>query len=321
MYESLLTRFSRDHPCWNRDLLERAGEEAAGLDELTARGLLKERGGTYSLTESGAEAFRRAAAEMFLGDAPGGEPEDAERCLLTTELWLELERANVQRWGLKRYAVRPDWPVRPALRREEVWRLEGGKLRWTYLDEPRFKAMLQLHPAVPHRRRRLEIPDPEGLAAWRALPGERLGLDLALIVNYDFENYLGFAGHPGDERRLVNADRFYFSAAATPEEQLDALGRFHRLLWELRRLTVPGYLDCDAHEQDSVNWLIFVSRDRAAAEASCSRLKALGDGLIRPVNPMEIWTLSLEALEEIPDRREVIWDMLPEAGRPVCLTL
>ena len=90
MYESLLTRFSRDHPCWNRDLLERAGEDAAGLDELAARGLLKERGGVCTLTAAGAESFRRAAAEMFLDECPGGEPEDAERCLLTTALWLEL---------------------------------------------------------------------------------------------------------------------------------------------------------------------------------------------------------------------------------------
>lgn len=321
MYESLLTRFSQDHPCWDRELLERAGEDAAGLDELTARGLLKEHGGVYALTGSGAESFRRAAAEMFLDECPGGEPEDAERCLLTTALWLELERANVQRWGLKRYVVRPDWPVRPVLRREEVWRIEGGKLRWTYPDEPRFKAMLAAHPAVPHRRRRAEILDPAAWAAWRELPGERLGLDLALIVNYDFENYRDFRGHPGDEHRLVNSDRFYFSAAATAEEQLDALGRFHRLLWELRRLAIPGYLDCDVHEQDSVNWLIFVGRTRAGADASLARLKALGDDLIRPVNPMEIWTLALEDLRAVPDRCEVIWDVLPQAGRPVCLTL
>ena len=321
MHESLLTRFSQDHPCWNRELLERAGEDAAGLDELTERGLLTERGGVYALTESGAESFRRAAAEMFLDECPGGQPEDAERCLLTTALWLELERTNVQRWGLKRYVVRPDWPVRPALRREEVWRLEDGKLRWLYPDEPRFKAMLELHPAVPHHRRRPEIPDPAAWAAWRALPGERLGLDLALIVNYDFENYLDFKGHAGDEHRLVNTDRFYFSAAATAEEQLDALGRFHRLLWELRRLAIPGYLDCDVHEQDSVNWLIFVSRTRAEAEASLARLITLGDELIRPVNPMEIWTLALEDLRAVPDRCEVIWDVLPQAARPVCLTL
>lgn len=283
--------------------------------------LLTKRGGVYSLTESGAESFRRAAAEMFLDERPGGQQEDAERCLLTTALWLELERTNVQRWGLKRYVVRPDWPVRPRLRREEVWRLEGGKLRWTYPDEPRFKAMLADHPAVPHHRRRTEIPDPAGLAAWRALPDEELGLDLALIVNYDFENYRDFKGHPGDGYRLINTDRFYFSGAATAEEQLDALGRFHRLLWELRRLAIPGYLDCDVHEQGSASWLIFVSRTRAEAETSLARLKALGDELIRLVNPMEVWTLALEDLGCLPDRCEVIWDVLPQAGRPVCLTL
>ncbi len=324
MNESLLTRFSAEHPCWTESLLSRAGEEISDLAELERDGLL-DRGSSngtefFSLSSAGRAAFAAAAAEMFLDEQPGRAPENPARCLMTTELWLELERTNLQRWGLKRYLFRPRIPVRPALPRERVWSAEDG-LKWKYLDDPVFKSVMEANPAPAIGERTCHARDDGALEKWTAQPADFFSPDLFYITNYDFQNYLDFRGHPGDRMKLINTDRFAFSAASTAEERLDVLGAMHRWLWTLRRLQIPGWLDVDSHEQDSVSWLIFFTRTQDEALAAQAELKKFGDALIAPVNPMEIWTLSLESLKNCPARQEVIWDVLPACGHPVCLTL
>lgn len=75
MYETLLTRFSSEHPCWTAELLERAGEETEGLSSLADAGLLRECGGVYALTDAGQAEFERAAAEMYLSERPAESAE------------------------------------------------------------------------------------------------------------------------------------------------------------------------------------------------------------------------------------------------------
>ncbi len=325
MNESMLTRFTLEHPCWTAELLERAGEDAADLGELERAGFLlrlpSEGAETFALTDAGRGAFADAAADMFLDERPGEPPADPERCLMTTELWLELERTNLQRWGLKRYLVRPGIPARPALPREKVWSVGADGLKWNYLDDPVFKSVMDAHPAARLRERDLNPRGTAALEAWEKLPADSFSPDLLYITNYDFENYLDFRGHPGDRLKLINTDRFAFSAAPETRARLDVLGAMHRVLWTLRRLEIPGWLDVDSHEQDSVNWLIFFTRTQRDAEAARAELKKFGESLIAPVNPMEVWTLSLENLRKCPARQEVIWDVLPQYGLPVCLTL
>ena len=321
MYDSVITRFTADHPCWTAELLARAGEDAEALPGLEKQGLLERSGGVYTLTGAGRQAFAEAAAEMFLNEKPAEALADPQKSLLATELWLELERCNLQRWGIKRYLFRPRIETRPALDRGGLWTREGPRITWNYLASPFFKEMTESHGNVSISDRKPELRDPEAYKAWHSLPASRLPLDLLFLCDYDFENYLDFKGHPADELRLINADRFAFSSASSTEEQLDTIGRYHLWLWELRRLSICGYLDADTQEQGSVNWLIFLSETQEEALASAERLKAFGDELIRPANPMEIWTLSLEALRNSPARREVIWDVLPPLGRNVCATL
>ncbi len=324
MNESLLTRFSAEHPCWTVDLLSRAGEEISDLAELERAGLLSrsvsEGTEIFCLTEAGGEAFAATAAEMFLDELPGRMPENPERCLMTTELWLELERTNLQRWGLKRYLFRPQIPVRPALPRERVWSDVSG-LKWEYLDDPTFKSVMEANPAPAISERTRLALDNCTIENWTKQPAGFFSPDLFYITNYDFQNYLDFRGHPGDRMKLINTDRFAFSTAADTAERLDVLGAMHRWLWTLRRLQIPGWLDVDSHEQDSVNWLIFFTRTQEGALAAREDLKKFGDALIAPVNPMEIWTLSLESLKNCPSRQEVIWDVLPVCALPVCLTI
>ncbi len=324
MNESLLTRFSADHPCWTEDFLSRAGEDVSDLAELERAGLLtrsvSEGTEFFCLTEAGREAFAVAAAETFLDERPGMSPDDPARCLMTTELWLELERTNLQRWGLKRYLFRTQIPVRPALPRERVWSIADG-LKWKYLDDPIFKSTMEAHPAPAISERTCLVCNGDALEKWNAQDADFFVPDLFYITNYDFQNYLDFCSHPSDRMKLINTDRFAFSAAADTRERLDVLGAMHRWLWTLRRLEIPGWLDVDSHEQDSVNWLIFFTRTQNEAVAAQEELKKFGDALIAPVNPMEIWTISLENLKNCPSRREVIWDVLPAYGHPVCLTL
>lgn len=240
---------------------------------------------------------------------------------MTTDLWLEMERCNLQRWGIKRYFFRPQIDVRPALGGNDLFSLSGGTLRWNYTAHSDYCAMTETHPLVSIDERRPELPDAAALEAWNKLPAAPLGIDMLLLCDYDFENYLDFRGHPGDPMRLINADRFAFSAANDLEDQLSIIGRYHLWLAELRRLRIPGFLDSDSHEQDSVNWLIFFAATQREAEDAAQRLRELDSVLIAPANPMEIWTLSLEALKKLAPRQEVIWDVLPAAGISVFRSL
>ena len=315
MDEVLLARFSEDRPCWTKELLERAGEDTAELGALEECGLLASRDGMYWLTDRGRDAFSRVAEELFLYERPGETPDDPARCLMTTELWLELERCNLQRGGLKRFLFRTNIPVRPALSRTETWALDGGELRWRYLEHPAVRKLLS-RPMPRLHERRPEIPDADALRRWQEQPSEPFIPDLVYLVHYDFEHYRDFQGHPGDEMRFINSDRFLFSAAPDLGARLDDVGRFQRWLLELRCLRMPGYLDVDTQEQSSVTWLIVLTEGQDEAQTAQSELKGLGASLVEPV-PMGVWTLSLEALRAHPSRCEVVWDVLPQAGLPV----
>ena len=320
MFEDLIIRFSKEHPCWTKELLERAGAESAGLEELEREGLLLRRGDIYCLSEAGRQVFFRISEELFLYKEPGDIPDDPARALMTTELWMELERCNLQCSGLKRYLFRPHIPVRPVLSRGDVWTLKEGTVLWNYCRQPAVREMVEEHPLPRLHDRRPEPPDPRVIQKWESLPSELFIPDLACIINYDFTQYLDFKGHPGDSMKLINTDRFFFSADGDMESQLDALGQFQRWLLELRHLRISGYVDLDTQEQNSVNWLIFLTEHQKTALEAQAVLKQFGPSLIEPANPMEVWTLSLEAFRCCPSRCEVIWDVLPEAGLPVCLT-
>ena len=323
MCETLITHFSREHPCWTRELLERSGEECGELDALERKWLLLCRDGVYCLSEEGRRAFSKISEELYLYAEPGDLPEAPDRCLMATELWMELERCNLQRGGLKRYLFRPRIPVRPALTREEVWNLDKGRLLWLYPENPAIKTMLEAHPLPQLHERRTAPPDAQALQRWLELRSEPFVPDLAYITNYDFKQYCDFRGHPGDDMKLINTDRFFFSTVGDGDtkSQLDVLGQFQRWLLELRHLKIPGYLDVDTQEQDSVNWLIFLTKRQETALEVQANLKQFGPSLIAPANPMEAWTLSLEELRRCPSGRELIWDVLPEAGQPVRVTL
>lgn len=322
--DQLITRFDAENPCWTAESLALAGEAAAALPDLEAAGLLEQRGGVYSLTEAGAAACAQLSAELFLDVRPGRAPADRKRSADRTRLRLLLDNAHVQRWGLKDYHADVKLDVYPKLPRSGIFSLAGGKLAWKYQDSPLWRKMQAEFPTASTNNRNTALTPPDKLSSWLAANAPEAGtldVDLLYLCRYDFMQYRDFAGHPNDPLGLVNADRFLFVFAGTEEENLEAAGKFHLWLNGLRRLFIPGYVDRDTQEQDSVNWLVFTTETEAAAQKLAQSLGRFGGGLVSGANPCEVWALSLEALANVKEKREVIWELLPDAAHNIQRTL
>ena len=267
--------------------MRRAGETLDGFNELLDKGLLAEQNNLYCLSDLGRKEFERISAELYLYETPGAAPLDFKRCAMTTELWLELERCNIQRWGLKRYLFRPELEVRPALNNNNYY---------------------------------LELAANKSLAEWLELDSELFTPDLILLINYDFKNYLGFKPLEHDKLKLANTDRFIFVIVnnININEELDVIKKFYKFIIEQRYLRLPNCFDLDCHEQGSATWLIFVTELQADAINLQRELKNFAFNFIELLRPAEIWTLPLESLRDCEVGREVIWEVLPELGLPVC---
>ena len=103
----LITLFDTLYPCWDGQMLEAEGADMEAVAALAGEGLLDGRGGIYSLTEAGAEEFRRAALENFLDEKPGKAPADRARSVRAAKFLKKLDAAHAQRWGIKQYYTRP----------------------------------------------------------------------------------------------------------------------------------------------------------------------------------------------------------------------
>ena len=314
--ESLITRFDTENPCWTSDVLARAGEDASLLPQLVNDGILHLEDEVYSLTETGAQEFERLSEEMFLGVKPGAAPADRKKSAARSRLRLLLDEAHSQRWGMKKYLSGVSLDVYPKLSREETFSLADGKLEWKYDESPVCKKMKDEVPTAFIDSRRTDMVPPEKLAAWLAAnaaePGN-LDVDLLYLCYYDFMQYRDFTGHPNDPLKLINTDRFLF---VFPEDDIAAnvetVGKFHLWLNGLRRLFIPGYVDRDTQEQDSVSWLVFTTETESEAKALAEQLGAFGEELVLAANPCEVWTMSFEALENLDAKRELIWELLPD---------
>ena len=158
--------------------------------------------------------------------------------------------------------------------------------------------------------------------------GEKLDVfetDLLYLSRYDFQAYAAFAPLPGDSWGLLNADRFFCVEAPEPQEgsrreYLRVIGKFQLCLEVLRRMVLPGYMDLDSLDQDGINWLVFLFEEEAEAEKCVSLLAPFGLDLIRRSMPMDVWTLSFEALEHFSEKAETIHDLLPVIGKAVVRT-
>lgn len=317
MSEGLLSRFDTEHPCWTEDLLAYVKEDTDALPSLVMDGFLSCDGGIYSLTENGRKEFQRIKEEFFLDTAPGVPPSDKARSVLRTKLFLLLDNAHTQRWGIKQYKTGAELPVVPKLPDDisSLFSVENGKLLWHYPKLKAFRKMAEDFQMMDTRLRSVDTVSPFTLEKWlleNAPVCDFLTVDLLYLCRYDFMHYKDFKGHPNDTHKMINADRFLFVFSDFAiENDLITVAKFHLWLNFMRRMLIPGYVDRDTLEQDSVNWLILVKETEKDALNLAGRLSSFGKQLTEGAYPCEILTMSMQAIADVKDKREIIWELLP----------
>lgn len=314
MSEDAITLFDSQNPCWTKELFIAAGEDPSALDELESNGCLGLEDSIYALTAKGREKFLERQKELYLDTAPGDIEVNRAIAAKRTRLRLLLDKAHKQRWGIKEFYCGKSFKLWPKLTKEELFCLDGG-LTWRYQTSPLYQKMAEEFPHVFIDRRRTDLVSAEELSNWLAdncPKPDFITADLLYLSRYDFVHYTDFKGHPNDIGRIINTDRFLFVfAKETMAENIETVGRFHLWLNTLRRMVIPGYADRDTQEQDSVFWLLFVTEDEKRAAELAKELAAYDPELVKNANPCEVWTISFEALENVTESKEVIWELLP----------
>jgi hypothetical protein len=300
------------------------GEDSGALESLCEDALLEKVERVYSLTDKGAERFLGEAKEAFLPCRPGrfclgvDRRREANRSLLQ----LLLDKRHLQRWGVKEYC-KPFRFEAPDVKGEELFTVEEGKIAWRYPESPVFVQMARDFPVVGLTAREKPAPTPESLATWMAANAPRrrtVEVDLLYKSRYDFQAYAHFSSLPCDPGGLLNTDRFLcrFASPSGPlSELLTLLGEFHMFLTMMRRMYMPGYVDLDSLDQDAINWLLYVYEREEEALRCRDRLAPFAQSLAGPGAPLEVWSLSLEALWRREGTVESIHDLLPCVAHPI----
>ena len=317
--------FDEQNPCWTAKLLELAGEDTTALESLVKAELLELSEGIYSLTEAGRSKFIELKNELFLEGAPSFKTADPQRSVIRTKLRLLLDKAHLQRWGFKVYHAGQDLAYYPKLKGEELVSLKNGELEWNYTESPQYKKLNEAFKPALIEGRRTDLVSSERVKSWCAdnsINQGMLNIDLLYLCHYDFMEYRDFTGHPNDQMKLINTDRFLFVFPDPElEKNLQMVAKFHLWLNTLRRMMIPGYVDRDTQEQDSVSWLIFTTETEGEAIDLADELGHFKEKLVENANPCEVWTLSAEALEGIKEKSELVWELLPYTAHPAQRTI
>jgi hypothetical protein len=322
--ENVLLLFDEENPCWTRPMLSLANEEAA--DALLREGFLLREGEILFLAPEGVERFRALREESFLSLRPGvsGPEMDREREARRSLLRMFLDKRHLQRWGLKEYNKPFLFDV-PNLDEEELFSIDGGELVWRYQESAVFVKMARDFPHTGMAARAYPAPDIARISGWMTsfMPKRRtVTTDLLYRSRYDFRAYARFPKLPADPCDMLNTDRFFcfFTPPPLPENErtmLKTLGEFQMYMTMLRRMYMPGYVDRDSLDQDGVNWLIYIHERETDAVGCAELLSRRGRSLDGPAAPLEIWSLSLQALLEHEETSETIHDLLPDVAHPI----
>jgi hypothetical protein len=280
----------------------------------------------YYLTRKGVEHFQKNAKEACLPLLPGVLEKTTEKRRLANRFLLRLllDKRHLQRWGLKEYCAPFRFEI-PDLKEEELFSVQDKSLAWRYSEHPTFVAMKRDFPVTGLAARKISPLSPEGLTEWmeKNAPRRRcMEVDLLYKSRYDFQAYAHFRPLPCDPCGLLNTDRFFCFFASPPELEsrnafLVTLGEFHMFLMMLRRMILPGYVDLDSLDQDGINWLLYVYEREEDAVKCAALLSPFGKTLAGPAAPLDVWTLSLEALWDRDGTVETIHDLLPFAAHPI----
>lgn len=321
----LITLFDSLYPCWTEEMLAREGVDLSALDRLVKEGLIRQEAGVYSLSDAGVAEFKHLALENFIEEKPGEAPRDRARSARAGNFLKRLNAAHLQRWGIKQYYASPVLEIFPRTADEELFRLAGSELTWPYMEGKEEREMEEKFSLSGLRGRKERMAAAvERSAQWleekRALV-DTFTPDILYVCRYDYLQYENFKGHPNDPLRLINTDRFLFSFDSGDEaEELREIGRFRRWVTFQRLVMMPDFFDIDTQEQDSICQLLLVSDSEARAKESAARLARFGAQIASGVQPLDIWTLSEEALAAVRDKREIIWELIPDIGHSVSRT-
>ncbi len=325
----VLLLFDRHHPCWDDEAVALMGEDPGSLKRLCDEGLLKRNETIYSLTPRGMEVFKEYCSQSFCESVPGESPDNSygqAYLLWRTKFKNLLDQSFTARWGAKEFYVDTYLEYAPALPEEELYHIDHPPhVTWTYDSHPAVERMKEDFPILGLKARDSTPPSLEVIESWysknEVVKGS-LYVDLLLLNRCDFAYYMHHPKHPNDVLGLVNADRFYCFRTLPPFDQsckkyIDIIGKIHLFLLNQRRLYIPGYVDVDSADQDSLNWVVWVVDTEKEAISMHGLLAPMGESLIGPAHPMDVWVISLEALRSVEKKYELIYDLFPNVAHPI----
>ena len=325
--EMVLLLFDHLHPCWNEESVFLAGEDPESLGRLHVEGLLDKNNDRYFLSAKGIDVFKTLSSQWFCETVPVEESLDeaAQKYFLwRTTFQSLLDRSFVARWGAKDYHLGLHLEYSPALSGKDFFVNESSHIVWTYDSHPLVKKMKEDFSLSGVKAREKTPRTLEEIKEWHKLnnvPSSFFYVDLLLLGRYDFAYYMHYPKHPNDVLGLVNADKFFCFQAPKPFEHVDSyietIGKVHLFLLNQRRMYIPGYVDLDSADQDSLNWIIWIVDTEEEALSLHKILDPMGESLIGPARPLDVWILSLEALRNVHEKYEMVYDLFPHVAHSV----
>ncbi len=326
--EEVLLLFDSRHPCWCKKTVALEGEDPEILEDLEQQGLLERRLGEeeralFLLTSRGRARYQEMAEEYFLPSLPGTPPEDPERAHRRTLLELLLNRGFQGRWGIKEFRPAEALKYTPNLEEQSLWEESKEGFRWLYPEDSRVRSIQEGWP----RPQKVPERDPSREERWKSWSGEQglsfgtLELDLLFLHHYDSEHFQHLSPPPGDIHGLFHTDRFYFqflpSQEKNPRRLWKDLGAFQLWMMLQRHVFLPWYFDHDTTNYDGINWWFWVCEREAELEILQREVTPRGKALVEPALPLQLFGISLEALEENREKHEYHWDLFEKIARPL----
>lgn len=325
-WNSVLLLFSKNQGCWTSDMVRLAGEDPSGLIELKGMGFLKERNGVYSLSPKGREQFILAAAGSFFDAQPAGDITDEKKEVSRCRLALLLNSSFVGRWGVKDFRIGQTVTYYPEIERRNLCSVSlSGTPLWKYDSTGMIN---EIRDSFPQHRKENLHPSIEDIEQWmtcKRITRGNLEIDLMFLHYCDFIYYMHKTPPASDMLKLMNADRFYMQFTRKefydkPITLYEEIGRIHLFLLYYRHLILPGNFDLDIHQQENINALMFVTDTEEEAVRFFRTFSPMAEDLVGPAKPLDIWSISIEAIENHPAKEDSHFDLFEKIGHRVAVT-
>lgn len=322
----MLLLFSKNQGCWTSDMVRLAGEDPGQLRFLKEKGFLEEHDGIYSLTPAGREHFSTAAAESYFDAEPAGDISDEKKEMDRCRLALLLNNSFVGRWGVKDFRLGQTLKYYPGMEGREICSVDpSGIPLWKYDST---EMINEIRDCFPQHRKADLHPSIEDIEQWMTSKGIKRGnleIDLMFLHYCDFIYYMHKTPPSSDRLKLMHADRFYMQFTRKeyydePMKLYEVIGKLHLFLLYYRHLILPGNFDLDIHQQENINALMFVTKKEEEAVRFFKDFSPMAEELVGPAKPLDIWSLSMEAIENHPVREDSHFDLFEKIGHRVAIT-